>query len=102
MNKIEVFYRGQPLGTLAVVRGGIFFEYAPAFLASGHELSPLALPLGSGVRARDTTPTLRLHGLFEDSLPDSWGTRVMDDWFRQQGVPAYRVDPLMRLAANGR
>lgn len=102
MNKIEVFFRGQPLGTLAVVRGGIFFEYAPAFLATGHELSPLALPLGSGVRARDTTPTLRLHGLFEDSLPDSWGTRVMDDWFRQQGVPAYRVDPLMRLSFIGR
>ena len=102
MNKVDVSYRGQPLGTLAVVRGGIFFEYAPAFLATGHELSPLALPLGSGVRARDTAPTLRLHGLFEDSLPDSWGTRVMDDWFRQQGVAPHRVDPLMRLSFIGR
>ncbi len=102
MNKVAVFYRGQSLGTLAVVRGGIFFEYTSAFLATGHELSPLALPLGSGVRARDTTPTLRLHGLFEDSLPDSWGTRVMDDWFRQQGVTPHLVDPLMRLSFIGR
>jgi serine/threonine-protein kinase HipA len=102
MNKLAVFYREQPVGTLAIVRGGIFFEYASSFLASGHELSPLALPLGPGVRSRDASPTMRLPGVFEDSLPDSWGTRVMDDFFRQRGVPPHAVDPLMRLSFIGR
>lgn len=45
---------------------------------------------------------MRLPGLFENSLPDSWGTRVMDDWFRQQGPPAYAVDALLRLSFIGR
>lgn len=102
MNKLDVFYDGDLMGTLATVRGGIFFEYAASFLATGQELSPLALPLGPGIRARDNTPTMRLPGVFEDSLPDSWGTRVMDDWFRQQGTPAHAVDPLMRLSFIGR
>lgn len=102
MNKLDVFYRDQLVGTLASARGGILFEYAASFLSSGHELSPLALPLGPGVRSRDGSPTMRLPGLFEDSLPDSWGTRVMDDFFRQRGVPAHTVDPLMRLSFIGR
>jgi hypothetical protein len=49
-----------------------FFEYDQAFITTGHELSPLNLPLVRGVRARDTVPTLRLPGLFEDALPDPW------------------------------
>lgn len=101
MNKLDVFYGDLPLGTLAIVRGGIYFEYAASFVATGHELSPLALPLGPGIRSRDPQPSLRLHGLFEDSLPDSWGTRLMDDWFRRQGTPAHVVDPLMRLSFLG-
>lgn len=102
MNTLEVFYGEERVGTLAQFRGGIFFEYAASFGATGNELSPLALPLGSGIRSRDTVSTMRLPGLFEDSLPDSWGTRVMDDWFRQQGTPAHAVDPLMRLSFIGR
>lgn len=102
MNQLEVSYRGGAFGTLAVVRGGVFFEYASAFLASGHELSPLALPLGPGIRSRDGAVSERLPGLFEDSLPDAWGLRVMDDWFRRQGVAPHAVDPLMRLSFLGR
>ena len=102
MNKLDVFYGNEPVGTLAIVRGGIYFEYAAEFVATGHELSPLALPLGSGIRSRDPQPSLRLPGLFEDSLPDSWGTRLMDDWFRRQGTPAHAVDPLMRLSFLGK
>ena len=102
MNKLDVFYGDEPVGTLAIVRGGIYFEYAASFVATGHELSPLALPLGSGIRSRDPQPSLRLPGLFEDSLPDSWGTRLMDDWFRRQGTPPHAVDPLMRLSFLGK
>ena len=102
MSRVGVHYQGQPVGTLAEARGGIFFEYAPDFIASGHELSPFHLPLGSGVKARDASvPTMRLHGLFEDSLPDHWGRRVMMAWFRQRGTPEHAVTPLMMLAYVG-
>jgi serine/threonine-protein kinase HipA len=98
MSRIEVNYQGLRVGTLAEARGGIFFEYDPGFIASGHELSPLNLPLGTGLRTRDSSPTMRLPGLFEDSLPDNWGRRVMLEWFRQQGTPEHAVTPLMMLA----
>lgn len=103
MSRVTVHYEGMPVGVLAEARGGIFFEYAPEFIASGHELSPFHLPLGPGVKTRDpTVPTMRLHGLFEDSLPDHWGRRVMMAWFREHGTPEHAVTPLMMLAYVGR
>lgn len=102
MSRVTVHYQGLKVGELAVARGGIFFEYAAEFIASGHELSPFHLPLGPGVKARDpSVPTMRLHGLFEDSLPDHWGRRVMMAWFRERGTPEHAVTPLMMLAYVG-
>lgn len=102
MSRVVVHYQGIKVGELAAARGGIFFEYAAEFIASGHELSPFHLPLGAGVRARDAAvPTMRLHGLFEDSLPDHWGRRVMTAWFRERGTPEHAVTPLMMLAYVG-
>jgi serine/threonine-protein kinase HipA len=103
MSRLSVHYQDQKVGELAVARGGIFFEYAAEFIAGGHELSPFHLPLGTGVKARDlSTPTMRLSGLFEDSLPDHWGRRVMMAWFRKNGTPEHAVTPLMMLAYVGR
>jgi serine/threonine-protein kinase HipA len=102
MSQITVDYLGQRVGLLAEARGGIFFEYDRSFIASGHELSPLQLPLGPGIRSRDTSPTMRLPGLFEDSLPDQWGRRLMVEWFRQRGTPEHALTPLMMLTYVGR
>ncbi len=101
MSRIAVHYLGQKVGTLAEARGGIFFEYDAAFTSSGHELSPLRLPLGRGVLARETSATMRLPGLFEDSLPDAWGERLMLEWFRKRGTPPHDVTPLMMLSYVG-
>lgn len=102
MSRVAIHYQGLKVGEVAVARGGIFFEYAAEFVGSGHELSPFHLPLGPGVKARDASvPTMRLHGLFEDSLPDHWGRRVMMAWFRERGTPEHEVTPLMMLAYVG-
>jgi len=74
------------------------FEFDPAFLASGHELSPFPLPLRLGVPLRGGD---RLPGLFDDSLPDAWGRRVMMEWLRQHGSPGPSVTPLAMLALVG-
>jgi serine/threonine-protein kinase HipA len=102
MSRVFVDYQGQRVGTLAEARGGIFFEYDPAFIASGHQLSPLQLPLGPGLHSRDNPPSTRLPGLFEDSLPDQWGTRVMTEWFTQHGILEHTMTPFMKLAYVGR
>jgi len=101
MSRVLVDYLGERVGALASASGGIFFEYDPDFIAAGHELSPLALPLSRGVLSRDTPPSARLPGVFEDSLPDQWGTTLMTEWFRARGTPGHEVTPLMRLAYVG-
>lgn len=102
MSRLIVEYQGQRVGALDEVSGGIAFEYDRAFLASGHELSPFTLSLKAGVQFRDSPPSMRLPGLFDDSLPDQWGTRLMTEWFRRHGTPGHAITPLMRLAYVGR
>jgi len=101
MNRLDVSYEGQKVGTLAEARGGIYFEYDAQFIATGHELSPLNLQLGSGLRSRGSSG-MWLPGLFEDSLPDQWGERLMREWFRRQGISFHSITPLMMLAYVGR
>ena len=101
MSVLNVKYLGAQVGVLAEARGGVVFEYDPAFVRSGHELSPLALPLGPGLRQRDPGGSMRLLGLFEDSLPDAWGMRIMTEWFQKHGTPAHAITPLAKLAYVG-
>ena len=98
MNLLTVSYLGQKLGELGWASAGVVFQYDPAFIATHHELSPFHLPLRAGAQMRDGG---RLPGLFEDSLPDAWGTRVMREWFRQEKIPATTITPLTMLAYVG-
>lgn len=98
MNRLTVHYQGQCVGTLAETSRGLVFEFDAAFQRTGHELSPLQLPLGPGLRTRGPA---QLPGLFEDSMPDAWGRRIMLEWFRRQEVPATAVSPLAILAYVG-
>jgi serine/threonine-protein kinase HipA len=98
MSQITVRYLGQKVGRLAETPTGLAFEYDPAFIATGHELSPFTLPLRPGVQMRGGE---RLPGLLDDSLPDAWGRRVMLEWFRQQGTAGHAVTPLAMLAFVG-
>lgn len=101
MNELAVKYLGTRVGILAETRHGIAFEYDAVFLRSGHDLSPLNLPLRTGIHLRDGIGSTRLPGLFEDSLPDKWGTRIMTEWFRKQGIPEHSLTPLAQLAYIG-
>jgi serine/threonine-protein kinase HipA len=58
--------------------------------------------LAPGLRSREgSTPCEQLPGLFEDSLPDTWGMRPLLDWFQKRGMPAHQVTPLMQLGYVG-
>ena len=101
MIALSVNYLGTKVGTLAETRQGMAFEFDPAFLASGHDLSPLNLTLRTGIHQSDGVGSMRLLGLFEDSLPDRWGTRIMTEWFRKHGVPEHSITPLAQLGYVG-
>jgi serine/threonine-protein kinase HipA len=98
MSTLAVGYLGQQIGLLAESRSGVIFEYTRTFLEASHELSPFHLPLRPGVHLRSGGA---LPGLFDDSLPDAWGRRVILEWFRRQGTPAHAVTPFAMLAYVG-
>jgi len=107
MKKLEVhFTRGGGgdslhVGTLAEERGRVYFEYAPAFLATGLNLSPFRLPFDAGLFEHTDRDFGPLPGVFDDSLPDGWGLLLMDRHFRSQGLNLRAISPLDRLSWLG-
>jgi serine/threonine-protein kinase HipA len=106
MRKLTVKLQSSPkdaliVGTLAELDRRIYFEYDPAFLATGIELSPFKLPARSGLIEHTDHGFGPLPGVFDDSLPDGWGMLLMDRHFRRQGVSPVSLSPLDRLAYLG-
>ena len=85
-------------------RGVGVFQYDPAFLSAGIEVSPVAMPvredpyafpaLGEGFRG--------LPGLLADSLPDSFGHRLIDVWLAETGRRLEDFNPVDRLCYIGK
>ena len=80
------------------------FEYAPEFLGSGIEVSPITMPLGTGRFSFPSLPreTFKgLPGLLADSLPDKFGNLLIDQWLAHQGRRPESFDPVERLCYLG-
>lgn len=91
------------VGTLAWsrrVRRAVF-EYHPAFLASGHNLSPYNLGLNPAAITAPSSPFEGLHGLFADSLPDGWGRHLTDRKLATLGIDHRSLTPVDRLSLVG-
>lgn len=79
----------------------VLFEYEPAFIRSGVQLSPFKLPLGGGVFRGDPSRFDGLKGLFDDSLPDGWGRLLLDRRAQQAGLSRAQLGPMDRLSLVG-
>lgn len=105
--KLIVRYRSRPelpaIGTLAAdARGRVFFEYDADWRANGLDLSPIHLPLSTMGSLTTGDPGFSpLFGLFDDSLPDWWGQRIMRFHFEEMNLPWNNVGPLEKLACQG-
>lgn len=89
------------LGRLALVNRQVLFEFDASFLADPLPVSPLHLPAKPGVHTEATRVFSGLHGLFDDSLPDSWGRLLLDREMDRAGVGRATLTPLDRLAWVG-
>jgi serine/threonine-protein kinase HipA len=98
---LNVSYHGQRVGQLDEGKGRVYFVYDPAWLAQGHELSPLHLARKPGTLYHHGKAFDGLPGLFWDSLPDSWGAKLMELRFTEKGIQPKDVTRLMRLAYVG-
>jgi serine/threonine-protein kinase HipA len=98
---------GTRIGAVALTgsTGIASFQYEPAFLASGIQLSPLRMPLADRIYSfPELSPrTFRgLPGLLVDSLPDRFGNNLINAWLARQGRPADSLDAVERLCYTGR
>jgi serine/threonine-protein kinase HipA len=102
--KINVLYQGKRVGEIRDLGNITGFAYTEAFLASGHQLSPIELPLESRVFEGEEEAFHYLPGIFADSLPDSYGRKIMYDWFAKKMGDRYQVtaaDMLGYVGHNG-
>ena len=54
------------------------FEFAPSFIGKGLNPAPFRLPVKTGISIYDRSGAMETFGMFEDSLPDGWGRRIVD------------------------
>ena len=102
---LNVFLDGRQrhkVGRLAAQDRRILFEYDPAFLATGLQISPFKLPTRSGVMIDGDLIFDGLFGVFNDSLPDGWGRLLLDRAVEHLGIARQELTPLDRLAHVGR
>lgn len=80
------------------------FEYAPEFVRSGIEPAPLTMPLGDRLYSFPDLSRETFHGmpgLLADSLPDRFGTALIDAWLARQGRTPESFNAVERLCYTG-
>ena len=81
------------------------FEYDEKFLNSNIEISPIMMPLGNIVYEFPTLsgePFFGMPGLVVDSLPDTFGNKVIEQWFASQGKSITDFTAIDRLCYTGK
>lgn len=80
------------------------FEYDPSFLRRGLQISPIHLPLQSGIFSFPNLNRATFHGLpglLADVLPDRFGNRIIEVWLARQGRSVTDFSPVERLCYMG-
>ena len=105
MIKYEVYayIYDKKIGTLLLKDGIIYFEYDKKFKYTNLDISPLKLSLSiNGVYTNmDDTYFEQLPGVFHDSLPDKFGTKIIQRYFESKGISAYELNPIQKLMFVG-
>lgn len=106
MSDASVYLWGRRIGAVSLVEGqpAAVFQYEPEFARSAIQVAPLTMPL----RVEPYSfPALAyrsfkdLPGLLADSLPDKFGSALIDTWLASQGRPPQSADSVQRLCYIG-
>ena len=97
---------GRQIGAVSLDEGQqtAAFEYDPAFVRSGIQVSPLEMPLANTVYSFPALPPISFHGLpglLADSLPDKFGNALIDAWLATQGRTPADFNAVERLLYTG-
>lgn len=106
MTQAAVHLWGRQIGAVSLDEGQQFaaFEYDPAFLRSGIQVSPLMMPLAQTIYSFPNLAPVSFHGLpglLADSLPDKFGNALIDAWLATQGRTPQGFNAVERLLYTG-
>lgn len=103
MDRLTVMYHEDVVGTLSLTPDDrrLAFEYDPRWLAEGFSISPLELPLKSGLFLAKPTPLYGNFGIFEDSLPDGYGRYLLHKMLMREGIDDRNLSVIERLSIVG-
>ncbi|HMM01202.1 MAG TPA: type II toxin-antitoxin system HipA family toxin [Bacilli bacterium] len=102
----EVRLWGKRVGAVSITEDSpyAYFQYDDDFLNSHIQLSPIVMPLSNIVFQFSGLPldTFKgLPGLLSDSLPDRYGTKIIDAWLDAQGRSRQSFTVVERLCYVG-
>jgi serine/threonine-protein kinase HipA len=97
---------GTQIGAVSIENGDPYatFQYDPAFVTSGIEISPIQMPLREEPYRFARLPHDAfdgLPGLLADALPDNWGRLLVDAWLTAAGRSPESFDVVERLCYVG-
>lgn len=99
---LQVLYDGRLVGTLAMTANHkAAFQYSEEWLGHGFSISPFSLPLKNQVFVPNKDYFDGLFGVFTDSLPDNWGSLLLNRLLRANGQNPDKLTVLDRLAIVG-
>jgi serine/threonine-protein kinase HipA len=97
---------GTRIGAVSIEDGARYasFQYDEAFARSGIDIAPVRMPLREQPYRFPGLPDDAFHGLpglLADSLPDRWGTALVNAWLASQGREESSFDVVQRLCYVG-
>lgn len=102
MQYVRVMYHGHNVGTLSMgTHSCCQFEYDREWLRDGFSISPLQLPLKTGLFTADYRPFNGNFGIFEDSLPGGYGDYLLHKVLRRNGIDYQSLTPIQQLSIVG-
>lgn len=105
-NMVQVKLWGTTIGYLLQEENGIVgFQYDEDFVRSGIEVSPIKMPLSNRTYSFPALAEETFHGLpgmVADSLPDKFGTIVINRYLESQGRSADSLSIIEKLCYTGK
>lgn len=106
MTVAAVMLWGTRIAAVSIEPGARYatFQYDPAFVRSGVQVAPIQMPLRAEPYRFPGLPAdafAGLPGLLSDSLPDRWGSALIDAWLASQGRERSSFDVVERLCYIG-
>lgn len=103
IDRLTVKYHNEVVGVISLTPDDkcLAFEYDSRWIADGFSISPLELPLKSGLFLAKSAPLNGNFGIFEDSLPDGYGRYLLHKTLLREGIDDRSLTALQRLSIVG-